>query len=48
MERLADKTKEELIKIRDEYIKKYIGDFDKPIRYRQELRNLDRLISAKG
>ncbi len=27
MERLADKTKEELIKIKDEYVKKYIGDF---------------------
>ena len=48
MERLADKTKEELIKIKDAYVKKYIGDFDKPLGYKQELKNLDRLIAAKG
>lgn len=48
MERLADKTKEELIKIREKYVAKYIGDFDKPFGYKSELKNLDRLIATKG
>ena len=48
MERLADKTKEELIKIREDYVSKYIGDFDKPSNYRTQLLVLDRLIRAKG
>ena len=48
MERLAGKTKKELMKIKDEYVKKYIGDVDKPLGYKQELKNLDRLIAAKG
>lgn len=48
MKRLANKTKEELIKIRDAYVAKYIGDFDKPFGYKSELKNLDRLIAAKG
>lgn len=48
MTNLSKKTKEELIKIREEYVKKYIGDFNKPFGYKQELRNLDRLINAKG
>ena len=48
MERLADKTAEELKKIREEYVKKHIGDFDKPIDYTRTLLHLDRLIMAKG
>ena len=48
MEKLAEKTVEELKKIREEYIKKYIGDFDKPIDYARTLLHLDRLIMAKG
>ena len=48
MERLADKTVDELKKIREDYVKKYIGDFDKPFGYKSELKNLDRLIEAKG
>ena len=47
MERLADKTVEELKGIRERYIGQYIGDFDKPFNYKQELKNLDRLIAAK-
>ena len=48
MELLGNKTREQLIEIKDNYIKKYIGDFDKPIGYKQELKNLDRLIKSKG
>ncbi len=48
MERLSNKSKVELLQIKDDYIKKYIGDFDKPLGYKQELRNLYRLIAAKG
>ena len=48
MERLADKTVEELMKIKEDYVKKYIGDFDKPIDYASTLLHLDRLIMAKG
>ena len=48
MERLANKTVEELKQIREDYIKKYIGDFDKPFGYKSELKNLARLIAAKG
>lgn len=48
MERLADKTVDELKKIREDYVKKYIGDFDKPFGYKSELKTLDRLIAAKG
>ena len=48
MERLADKSVKELKEIREKYIGKYIGDFDKPFNYKQELKNLDKLVSAKG
>ncbi len=48
MELLGNKTREQLIEIKDNYIKKYIGDFDKPIGYKQELRNLTKLIDSKG
>ena len=48
MERLANKTVEELRQIREDYVKKYIGDFNKPFGYKNELKNLDRLIAAKG
>ena len=47
MAKLADKTIEELKQIREDYVKKYIGEFDKPFGYKSELKNLDRLISAK-
>ena len=47
MERLVDKTVKELKQIREDYIKKYIGDFYKPFGYKSELKNLDRLIAAK-
>ena len=48
MKRLADKTVEELKQIREDYVKKYIGDFDKPFGYKSELKYFDRLIAAKG
>lgn len=48
MKRLADKTVEELKQIREDYVKKYIGDFYKPFGYKSELKNLDRLIATKG
>ena len=48
MELLGNKTREQLIEIKDNYIKKYIGDFDKAIGYKQELRNLTKLIDSKG
>ena len=48
MERLANKTVEELKQIREDYVKKYIGEFNKPFGYKSELKNLDRLIAAKG
>lgn len=48
MERLADKTKEELIELREDYVKKYIGDLKKPSNYKTQLFALDRLIRAKG
>jgi hypothetical protein len=47
MERLADKTVEELRQIREDYLKEYIGDFNKPFGYETKLKNLDRLIVAK-
>lgn len=48
MERLINKTLEELKQIREDYVNKYIGDFDKPFGYKSELKNLDILIGAKG
>ena len=48
MERLVDKTVVELKQIREDYVKKYIGDFNKPFGYKSELNSLDRLIAAKG
>jgi hypothetical protein len=48
MESLGNKRKEQLIKIKSDYIKKYIGDFDKPLGYKQEISNLTRLINSKG
>lgn len=48
MELLGNKTRKQLIEIKDNYIKKYIGDFDKPVGYKQELRNLTKLIDSKG
>jgi len=48
MERLANKTVEELKQIREDYVKKYIGDFNKPTDYKLNLKILDRTIIAKG
>jgi hypothetical protein len=47
MELLSNKTKEELIAIKSDYIKKYSGNFDKPIGYKQEIANLTKLINSK-
>jgi len=47
MEQLSKMSAQELIKIREEYVKKYIGDIDKPFNYTSELKNIDRLIKAK-
>ena len=44
---LSMMTLQEMKQIREEYVKKYIGDFDKPFGYKSELKNLDRLIAAK-
>lgn len=43
----AKKTIEELKKNREEYVKKYIGDFNKPIDYERTLSRFDRLIISK-
>ena len=43
----SDKTVEELKQIREDYINKYIGDFDKPSNYTKTLFYLDRLVRAK-
>ena len=48
MERLENKSVEELKQIRDNYVKKYIGDFDKPTDYKLNLKILGRTIRAKG
>jgi hypothetical protein len=48
MEKLSDKSIEELKIIREDYVKKYIGDINKPLNYASELFHLDRLIMAKG
>jgi len=47
MENLDKKTKVELLEIKNEYVKKYIGDFDKPIGYKQKISNLTKLINKK-
>ena len=47
MKRLANKSAEELKEIREQYIGKYIGDFNKPWNYKQELKQLDKLIAQK-
>ena len=47
MERLANKSVKELKEIREQYVGKYIGDFDKPLNYKQELKQLDKLIAQK-
>ena len=48
MERLQNKSLQELKQIRDKYIKKYFGDFNKPTDYKLNLKILDRTIRAKG
>ena len=47
MERLANKSAEELKEIREQYIGQYIGYFNKPWNYKQELKQLDKLIAQK-
>jgi len=47
MERLANKSVKELKEIREQYIGQYIGDFNKPWNYEQELKQLDKLIAQK-
>jgi hypothetical protein len=47
MEKLANKSAEELKEIREQYIGQYIGDFNKPCNYKQELKQLDKLIAQK-
>ena len=47
MERLEDKTVEQLKEIREQYIGEYIGDFNKPWNYKQKLKQLDELIAEK-
>jgi hypothetical protein len=47
MERLENNSVKELNKIREQYIKTYIGDFNKPWNYKQELKQLDKLIAQK-
>lgn len=48
MELFGNKTIEELIEIREQYIGKYIGDINKPHNYKNELERLNKLIAAKG
>ena len=48
MERLSSKSVKELKEIRKQYIKTYIGDFNKSWNYKQELKQLDKLIVQKG
>jgi hypothetical protein len=48
MENLGNKSKEELLKIKNEYVKRYIGDFNKPTEYNLNLKILNRTIQAKG
>ena len=47
MEKLANKSVKELKEIREQYIGQYIGDFNKPWNYKQELKQLDKLIVQK-
>jgi len=37
----------QLKEIREQYIGQYIGDFNKPWNYKQELKQLDKLIAQK-
>ena len=48
MERLGNKSIEELKKIRNDYVEKYIGNLHKPTCYKLNLKMLDRTIRAKG
>ena len=45
---INNKTQSELIKIKDDYVKKYIGDFNKPINYKEQLDMLNKAISLKN
>lgn len=47
MRNYNNKSLEELEEIKENYIKQYIGDFDKPFNYKQELNNLNKLILSK-
>lgn len=48
MEILESKSVQELNQIREAYVKKYIGDFNKPTDYKLNLKILDRTIRTKG
>lgn len=45
MEKLYSKSLEELKEIRENLVKRYIGDFNKPIDYKQRLERIDKRIS---
>ena len=44
---LGNMTRDELIKVREDYLGKWMGDFDKPLDYRMQLKRLDKLIQNK-
>jgi len=44
-EKLSQKSFSELEKIKDDYVNRYIGDFNKPWNYKAELKALKTLIS---
>jgi len=46
--KLAEMTKKELLQAREDYVGRYIGDFDKPLNYINELKRMDKLIELKG
>lgn len=45
---MAENSLEELQHMREDYIKKYIGDFNKPWDYSDELKQLGKLIKLKS
>ncbi len=45
MIKLENKSVKELRKIRDKYVKKYIGDFKKPNDYKLNLKIIDKIIN---
>lgn len=45
---MENKTKEELIKMREAYVAKHIGNYNKPCEYKEDLQKLDKLIATKA